>query len=804
MNIDDAVSFARSLIENQTQKPLNDSQMIVLRGALQGDSYSVIAQSHKFSEEYYKQVGAELWKILSSVLGIKITKKNVITVIEEQLKKQQQNIPIPDMEINNNQPLDFVGRNEDITNINTLVRQCKKIIVIHAAGGVGKTTLAKKYLYNQGFDFVLSLEMAKEQENITNVESVVEEWLRQYFKEEAGKEFGITLTRLKKQLQNRKVGILIDNLEPALDENGRFINNHINYAELLRVLADSTVITIITTRERLLDERINNIYHYTLDVLTLEAWAEFFAYHTIEIDIPSLEEMHKKYGGNAKAMDILLGAIQTDYEGDMAVYCNDNRDFIEPGVKNLVESQFERLQSCNLQSHKLAYKLLCRLGCYRYQDVPQLSQKALIALLWDIPEQQEHIDVIQSLRNRRLVEFKNGYYWLHPMIREESIKRLKESGEWEEVNRKAAKFWQSSVKTIETIEDARKALEAYHHYVSINDFEKAGYIIVESRDSSCGIDEHLGRSYYRLGLLTSIKSAIDIIERNIDSEYLLANIYNIQGDVYWQLGNIRLAINYHNQSLELALELSNSISNNLENHKIDISYEYDIELLEDKAKFNLCLCDIDILNMQEALDNLEKLQISLEYRIKIKGETLYRRAWRVIICSYLAFLYSWVNSEEKLALAESIAENVFNSLNCNIDLTSWGNGYVLIILGLTYKNLEKIEKSTRMYYKAIEFAERSNYTQVGAKALTGLAELDRIQNNFEEALSKHSESIEKLDKIGTKCDLAEAYFQRGLTYQKMDKIENSQSNFDKAIRLFTEMEAPNQVEKVQREKLKTP
>jgi hypothetical protein len=38
----------------------------------------------------------------------------------------------------------------------------------------------------------------------------------------------------------------------------------------------------------------------------------------------------------------------------------------------------------------------------------------------------------------------------------------------------------------------------------------------------------------------------------------------------------------------------------------------------------------------------------------------------------------------------------------------------------------------------------------------------------------------------------------------MDKIENSQINFDKAIRLFTEMEAPNQVEKVQREKLKTP
>ncbi len=801
MNIDDAVSLARTIIENHNQKPLNDLQMIVLRGALQRDSYSVIAESRNFSEGYCKQVATKLWEILSSALGIQITKKNVITVIEEQLKKQQQNIPILDIDIdiNNNQPPDFVGRNEDITNINNLVRKGKKIIVIHAAGGVGKTTLAKKYLYNQGFYCVLPLEMAKEQENIISVESVVEEWLRQYFQEEPGKEFGITLTRLKQQLQNRKVGIFIDNLEPALDEKGRFINNHINYAALLRALADSTVksVTLITTRERLCDDNVNNIYHYPLDVLTMEAWEEFFASHKIKIDIPSLAEMHKIYGGNAKAIDILLGVIQTDYEGDMAVYWKNNFTKVETELKNLVESQFNRLQSCKLESNKLAYKLLCRLGCYRYQDVPQLSQDALIALLWDIPDHQEHIDVIQSLRNRRLFEFKNGYYWLHPMIREESIKRLKESGEWEEVNRKAAKFWQSSVKTIETVEDAKKAFEAYHHYVSINDLEQAGYIIVEPRDSSWGIDEYLGRSFYRLGLLMPVISAINLVEEYINSEKLLANLYNIAGDLYHLLGNVNEAINYLNKSLEFV----NNSPVRLENNKADINFQDDIELLEDKAKFNLCLCNIDILNMQEALDNLESFQISLEYRIKIKGETIYLRAWRVIIWVYLAFLYSWVNSEEKLALAESLAARVSHSLDNNIKLTSWGNGYALIILGLTYKNLEKIEKSTRMYYKAIEFAKKSKYTQVGAKALTGLAELYRIQNNFEEALSKHSESIKILDKIGTKCDLAEAYFQQGLTYQKMGEFENSQVNFDKAIELFTEMEAPKQVEKVEKRKI---
>jgi hypothetical protein len=46
--------------------------------------------------------------------------------------------------------------------------------------------------------------------------------------------------------------------------------------------------------------------------------------------------------------------------------------------------------------------------------------------------------------------------------------------------------------------------------------------------------------------------------------------------------------------------------------------------------------------------------------------------------------------------------------------------------------------------------------------------------------------------------LAEAYYQCGLTYQVIDEIEKSNKNFQEAIRLFTEMDAPKQVERVRR------
>jgi hypothetical protein len=52
-------------------------------------------------------------------------------------------------------------------------------------------------------------------------------------------------------------------------------------------------------------------------------------------------------------------------------------------------------------------------------------------------------------------------------------------------------------------------------------------------------------------------------------------------------------------------------------------------------------------------------------------------------------------------------------------------------------------------------------------------------------------------KIGDKCNLAEAYYQLGLTYHRMDEISRSRDNFTQAIALFSEIQAPRQVEKVQ-------
>ncbi|MBD2185415.1 ATP-binding protein [Planktothrix sp. FACHB-1355] len=695
--------------------------------------------------------------------------------------EESDHIPPPKEAITKEDP-NFVGREGAIAYLHNLIQQGAKAIVIHGKGGIGKTTLAWQFLNTQGFDKILDLRMAKETQNITSAESIIEEWLRRYFDEEPGREFGVTLDRLRQHLRNPKqrIGILIDNLEPALDGNGRCIEAHRKYVELFTALADPAVqsVTLITSRECLRESSVT-VEYYRLEGLDIAAWEKFFNSRNIQIDTEVLNAMHQAYGGNAKAMDIFRGAIK-EFNNNLVAYWQANKDdlLIERELEGLVVSQFNRLQQLDLS----AYKLLCRLGCYRYQDVPRVPIEGLFCLLWDVQDSQ-HRRVIKSLRDRSLVEFCNQEYWLHPVIRAEAVKRLRESEDWETGNRKAAEFWTESLKTVENLEDALKAFEAYYHYVEINDYEQAGAVIVKDINKNQLIAvENLGTTCWRLGLLQQTILAITPIINHINDPYCLINLNIIMGYLYNLIGELNKAIKYHQESSRIATEyLESNSENTLETKK----RKY---FKSRKAVFliNIGLCKIDLWELEEAMKHFEEcLLISKNTEFNI---------YSADACFCLAFLKSCLGFEQE---AYYLAEKAYQQLLIT-EVTEWTKGYSLLFLGKTYKNLEETEKSFEMYRRAISFAKEIGYTQVKAKALYGLAELYREQRDFTTALSHHTESIELLEKIGAKCDLAEAYYQLALTYQKMGDTEKSQPNFQQAIKLFTEMEAPKQVEKVQR------
>lgn len=96
----------------------------------------------------------------------------------------------------------------------------------------------------------------------------------------------------------------------------------------------------------------------------------------------------------------------------------------------------------------------------------------------------------------------------------------------------------------------------------------------------------------------------------------------------------------------------------------------------------------------------------------------------------------------------------------------------------------------------LALAKESNYLQIEAKTLITMAIISCHKREFDSAKKQHKTAIKICHRIGAKCDLAEAYWQLGLTLVTTQKIEAAEQNFQYSINLFQEIEAPKQIEKV--------
>jgi tetratricopeptide (TPR) repeat protein len=829
-NIEETMSLLEQWVSEKTGKALTPVETRILQQSLEDKTYEQM-EIQGYSMAYIKtMVSPKLWKHLSEVAGTPVNKKNCQLVLKgilaefenkSQLKLQEIQESEVGQSVTENSsriapqstPMNpyFIGRENAIAHLKTKINQGAKIILIQAAAGIGKTTLATEFLKNQNFDKILYLTMAKERETISPVESIVEEWLKKDFDEEPGRDFMVSLGRLKRLLQNQKIGILIDNLEPALDSEFRFIEPHRRYIELLRMLTDSMVqsVTLITSRERLCEGDIT-VETYRLPELDYCAWKQYFEYYQINNHESILIEMHKSYGGNAKAMRILCGAIQEDDQGDIQSYWNCNKAEIlaKPDLKDLVNSQFKRLQELDIN----AFKLLCRLGCYRYQDVPTVPDNGLLCLLWDVPEGEQR-RVIESLKNRSLVEFNQGEYWLHPMIREEAISRLRSSEDWENANRKAAEFWLKNSSEIKSLANIIILFfESFHHYCTIFDWSSAFKILekkvdfddfnhklstqvrywgysqylidslnkLEGKLSNINDDEaqrlgHIGVSFYYLSNYTK---AIEYLER-VQELFKNTSAYYYTRAMYWlgkshaRLGNFSLALSYCDQALEQVEKLKKR--------------QEDYGSSECATLNVIGSIYMDLGEYEKAIENhKEVLKLSPKSRIRYfrnEGDAL-----AYIACCELA-IGNYTEAINTIQESIRIFQQVQDYVSECIAQCFLGEFYLLDSqiknAGQTIESIENLRKKIKYFHPGL----KTYWCKMQAS-------FSLYKNDYNQAIKLYNESIVINQDIGAKRDLAEAYYQRGLTYQQMGDRENSQPNFDNAIQLFTEIEAPRQVERV--------
>ena len=83
MDVQEVLKLADDLVFINTGKHLDNLQEVILRGTLQGQKYSKIADESHCSEGHIKDIASELWQLFSKILGEEVNKGNFRVRLEQ-------------------------------------------------------------------------------------------------------------------------------------------------------------------------------------------------------------------------------------------------------------------------------------------------------------------------------------------------------------------------------------------------------------------------------------------------------------------------------------------------------------------------------------------------------------------------------------------------------------------------------------------------------------------------------------------------------------------------------------------------
>jgi tetratricopeptide (TPR) repeat protein len=678
--------------------------------------------------------------------------------------------------------LSFLGRDSAIESLNALAK-ANRVIAIHGVGGQGKTTLAQEYLQELesiGYQ-VIELYMPIDATNISSAKSVLDEWFNRDFHEISSSQFPVTLDRLRRILKERKLAILIDNIESLLDENGKFIPDHAQYLELFSVLSDHATqsIVIVTSRCRLLESRLRSVYNYAIPPLSQSDWQDYFTYSNVLFDEKSLAEMHSKLGGNAKAMTSLCGEIYMDFDRNATNFWEQcGADIMASAdLKDLVVGHLDRL----LKLEPLAYSLLKRMGCYRYQSIPHIPIEALFCQLWDIPK-ESHIKTIEVLKNRSLLDVINGEYSLHPLVRAEAVHLLKQNEEeFAKAHSSAADFWKDKVQSLDTDKDVLMAFEPCYHYLETNDLNK---IIEIFLNTDLLKDGYLHLAFYGRLSPTLVFELLDKVEQRallLPPEQgipVLAHVKSFRGNAHFFSGEPQKAL----IELEAAIKIIEQIN----------SPQLIFFLLVNV--FQAFACKLDLGEFEEAIvltkpyiDNIDRYKY-IEYPRMKQLFTVYPQ----LVQSFM--LAMKFEHDASIALVKETYETITNS---SLFMSDTSRGITSLYLGFICMMSKRFDQSLEIYNTTLKYTREIRHKQLEAKTMYGLAETYRKIGDLPKAKEFCLQAKDIFIKIESKLDLAKVLVEEALIAREMREL-GCDDNFENAIALFTELNAPKQVERVRK------
>ncbi|MDX2232353.1 MAG: ATP-binding protein [Leptolyngbyaceae cyanobacterium bins.349] len=441
MNLEEACRTADSAVFAKTGHHLTDVQMLILRGALLGQTYTQIAASSHYSVSYIKKfAGPALWQLLSQGLGEEVSKTSFQAALKRVALRPSVQAPRPQPEVSSDRhtpprlaavpnPSMFFGRDRELASLHQgIVQDHCRVVMVSGIGGIGKTTLLARFAreYSVEFDWVVFQSLGDAPMLLHVLSELLQAWLgsQATLPDHVQGHMQLFLELLK----THRCLIVLDQVEGILQSGeltGQYRQECHQFGEFFQQLAQGDHRSCLALLGRELPAALVAlagdelpIRHLKVRGLMPEAAQQLLQVKGVNTTQAGIAELIQMQRGNPLALQIVATTIQELFGGNVAQLLKQGTIIIGDTLLNLLNEQFERLS--DLEKGVIYWLAL------EQQSLAQLRENTRFL----VTSSSELLKTLQSLKRRSLLEEEpiseagESSFTLQPIVARYVLKQL--------------------------------------------------------------------------------------------------------------------------------------------------------------------------------------------------------------------------------------------------------------------------------------------------------------------------------------------------------------------------------------------